>query len=63
MDWSWLLLLACPLMMILMMFGMRGGHGYHDKGKQEDAEKIQRELSELRAQNEQMRRDIQNLSR
>jgi hypothetical protein len=29
MDWTWLLLLACPIMMVLMMFGMmRGGHGH-----------------------------------
>lgn len=64
MDWTWLLLLACPLMMVVMMFGMRGGygHGNHGKGTSEDIQKMQRELDELKAQNERMRNDIQNLA-
>lgn len=67
MDWTWLLLLACPLMMIWMMFGMRGGHG-HGHGKQgqmnqDDMQKMQIELDELKAQNERMKMDIQNLSK
>ncbi|RJG22473.1 DUF2933 domain-containing protein [Paenibacillus thiaminolyticus] len=67
MDWTWLLLLACPIMMVLMMFGMHGGHGHghgnHGKGTPEDMQKMQRELDEVKAQNERMRKDIQNLSR
>ncbi|MBM7111540.1 hypothetical protein SAM19_04960 [Brevibacillus laterosporus] len=65
MDWTWVLLLACPLMMFVMMFGMRGGHGHgnHRKGTPEDTQMIQRELDELKAQNERMRNDIQNLTR
>ncbi|CAH8712232.1 hypothetical protein M5W83_06585 [Paenibacillus thiaminolyticus] len=68
MDWTWLLLLACPIMMVLMMFGMmRGGHGHghgdHGKGTSEDMQKMQRELDEVKAQNERMRKDIQNLTR
>ncbi|PZM63595.1 DUF2933 domain-containing protein [Paenibacillus dendritiformis] len=67
MDWTWLLLLACPLMMVLMMFGMRGGHGHghgnHGKGTQEGMQKMQRDLDDLKAQNEEMRKEIQNLTR
>lgn len=69
MDWSWLFVLVCPLMMIVMMFGMRGGHGHghrhgnHGKGTPEDTQKMQREIDELKAQNEQMRKDIQHLTR
>jgi len=47
-----------------MMFGMRGGHGYSNQGKgtSEDTQKMQRELEELKAQNEGMRKDIQKLT-
>ncbi|MFC3747962.1 DUF2933 domain-containing protein [Paenibacillus sp. GCM10012306] len=62
MDWSWLLLLACPLMMIFMMFGMRGGHGHgHGSSKQPAAQEFQAELQELRIQNERMQKEIQEL--
>ncbi|AZS15495.1 DUF2933 domain-containing protein [Paenibacillus lutimineralis] len=65
MDWTWLLLLACPLMMVFMMFGMGGmykhGSQNEDKYHQHEDHVIHRELSELRAQNEQMRQEIQNL--
>ena len=33
MDWTWLLVLVCPLMMIFMMLGMRGGHGNGHENK------------------------------
>jgi hypothetical protein len=44
---------------------MRGGHGHgkHEKGTPQDMQKMQRELDELKAQNERMRKDIQNLTR
>ncbi|WP_223067989.1 DUF2933 domain-containing protein [Paenibacillus caui] len=63
MDWSWLLFLACPLMMVFMMFGMGGMHksGSHTHHKSTDAA-IQGELRELKAQNEQMRQELGNLS-
>jgi hypothetical protein len=60
MDWSWLLLLACPLMMVFMMFGMRGGHG-HGSSKPPAAQEFQAELQELRIQNEMMQKEIQEL--
>lgn len=60
MDWSWLFVLACPLMMIVMMFGMRGMHG--SKSKQAGTEQaIQDEISDLKAQNELMKEEIQKL--
>lgn len=34
-NWSWLFILACPLMHIFMMKGMHGkGESCHDKGKE-----------------------------
>ncbi|AWP25140.1 MULTISPECIES: DUF2933 domain-containing protein [Paenibacillus] len=67
MDWTWLLLLVCPLMMIFMMLGMRGGHGNgHEKqgdGTSEETQRMQKQLDELKAQNEKMRNDLQNLTK
>lgn len=67
MDWSWLLVLACPLMMVFMMFGMKGhGHG-RGHGANSDHSSMnhamQAQLDELKAQNEQMKQEIQRLSR
>ncbi|WP_410768893.1 hypothetical protein [Fontibacillus sp. BL9] len=63
MDWSWLLVLICPLMMVFMMFGMKGthgrSHGHHPQGDSS----LREELNELKAQNEQMKQEIQKLSR
>lgn len=67
MDWSWLLVLVCPLMMIFMMFGMkghghvhgRGDHAHHSPNEQA----IRAELDELKAQNEQIKQALQKLSR
>lgn len=58
MDWSLLLLLACPLMMIIMMFGMKGMHGQGSHSNQD----FQKELNELKVQNEQIKQEIQKLS-
>ncbi|WMT39576.1 DUF2933 domain-containing protein [Paenibacillus sp. D2_2] len=69
MDWSWLFVLICPLMMIFMMFGMKGSHSHgsgHGRGQavysSTDLE-VQQQLTELREQNEQLRKEIANLSR
>ncbi|KJB86391.1 hypothetical protein AZ66_19020 [Paenibacillus sp. E194] len=63
----WLLLLACPLMMIVMMLGMRGVHGHghcnHGKGEQEEVQRLQKELEELKSQNDQLKIDMQKLNR
>ncbi|MDN4067601.1 DUF2933 domain-containing protein [Paenibacillus vini] len=64
MDWTWLLLLACPLMMVFMMFGMKG-HG-HANGSHSDHspnnQVMQAQLDELKTQNEQMKQEIQKLT-
>ncbi|WP_313637862.1 DUF2933 domain-containing protein [Paenibacillus sp.] len=65
MNWSWLITLICPLMMLFMMFGLGGKHGHgHGSRKQAspDYQEIQKELNDLKIQNEQMRRDIQSLT-
>lgn len=67
MDWTWLLILVCPLMIILMMLGMRGGHG-HGHGRQgnvtnQELERMQRELDELKDRNKKMHDDLQNITR
>ncbi|WP_342563135.1 hypothetical protein NST84_26940 [Paenibacillus sp. FSL R7-0345] len=62
MSWSWLLTLICPMMMILMMFGMPGGHGHRGHGgrmQHKHVEELEQELSGLKAQNEQLRTDLQ----
>lgn len=69
MDWSWLIALVCPLMMVFMMFGMKGhGHGLglghrsaSDQSSQDQA--VQEQLNELKAQNEQMKQEIQKLTK
>lgn len=68
MNWSWLVSLICPLMMIFMMFGMRGGHGHGGHGhsgrsrREPGVEELQKELNELKVQNEQMRADIRGIT-
>lgn len=69
MNWSWLITLICPLMMLFMMFGLGGKHGHghgHGHGSRKQAspdyQELQKELNELKMQNEQMRRDIQSLT-
>jgi len=63
MEWSWLVTLICPLMMIFMMFGMRGGHSHGSHKKQHDITQVQEELSELKQQNEFMRKQILDLKK
>lgn len=61
MDWSWLILLACPLMMVFMMFGMKGhGHGSSNHSTQNQG--MQAQLDDLKAQNEQMKQELKRLS-
>ncbi|CAM4325894.1 DUF2933 domain-containing protein [Paenibacillus typhae] len=64
MNWSWLVTLVCPLMMILMMFGMPGGHGNHrghgGHTKRKHVEELEQELRLLKAQNEQLRAEMQS---
>lgn len=68
MEWSWLILMICPLMMIFMIFGMKGSHGHghgHNHGQAVNSmdQGVQQQLRELRAHNEQLRREVDYLSR
>lgn len=51
MDWSLLILLLCPLMMIGMMFFMRQGHGSQS----------QKNLERLKAQQQQLAAELEEL--
>ncbi|WP_138493562.1 DUF2933 domain-containing protein [Paenibacillus pinistramenti] len=66
MDWSWLLVLVCPLMMVFMMvFGMKGhghGHASHSKHSKDDHE-IQTQINELKMQNEELRQELQKIAK
>ncbi|MGN7472171.1 DUF2933 domain-containing protein [Brevibacillus agri] len=64
MEWlSFLLLLACPLMMLLCMKGMNHrGHG--DSGKTENRTELHElhvKIDELSRQNQQLQQDIQTM--
>jgi hypothetical protein len=58
MDWSWLALLACPLMMLpMMLMMMRGGHSEKDHSGQN----VSGELNVLKEQNKLLQEEIQQL--
>ncbi|NGM83457.1 hypothetical protein G5B47_13620 [Paenibacillus sp. 7124] len=68
MNWSSLLTLICPLMMVVMMLGMKGSHGHghgkkssHSHGVSSADSGIRLELDELKAQNEQLKRELDTL--
>ncbi len=61
MEWSWQIALVCPLMMIFMMFGMRGGHSHGPHKKQLSAGEVQQELLNLKAQNDLLQKEVQGL--
>jgi len=69
MEWSWLFVLICPLMMIFMMFGMKGthlhghGHGSRQGSHSSVNPEVKQQLSELREQNEQLRKEVDKLLR
>jgi len=46
MDWTWLLLLLCPLMMIFMMKGMHGTHGKHEHQTEKEILELKTQLSQ-----------------
>lgn len=53
----YLLILVCPLMMIFMMRGMHEGHNM----KSQDMIRQDEEIAQLKAQNEQMVKDLAEL--
>lgn len=64
MDWSWLLLLACPLMMLPMMFMMmRGNHSdtNHSGTDHSGHQNGSTELDDLKEQNNLLREQLQQL--
>lgn len=65
MNWSSLLVLVCPLMMVFMMFGMKGMHG-HGRGTSHShaaaPDTYRQELDELKAQNAQMKAELDRLA-
>lgn len=63
MDWSTLLVLVCPIMMIVMMFTMKEGHSHGSSGKPLAADSIQEQLLDLKAENERIRKELQGLKK
>jgi hypothetical protein len=60
MDWSWLIYLMCPLMMIPMLFMMlKGNHG--DQGKHNHQKHLIEELNQLKSQNEIIQNELRDL--
>lgn len=61
MDWTWLLFLMCPLMMLPMMyFMMKGTHGESSENNQQA---IAEELAQLKKQNENMQKELHELKK
>lgn len=61
MDWTWLLFLMCPLMMLPMMyFMMKGNHGESSENNQQA---IAEELAQLKKQNENMQKELDELKK
>lgn len=63
-----LLLLACPLMMILCMRGMHGGHKHSEDKQmgssyvsQKDVHQLQIQLADLQEQNAQLTQELHSL--
>ena len=54
MDWTWLLLLLCPLTMIFMMKGMHGTRGKHEHQRE-------KEILELKKENQRLSQELEHL--
>jgi uncharacterized membrane-anchored protein YhcB (DUF1043 family) len=57
MNWSSLIYLICPLMMLPMIIMMLKGNQVHDEEKQHAA--VKEELSQLKKQNENMQKQLE----
>lgn len=57
MDWSWLLVLLCPIMMLFMMKGMHGG------GNHKHNDHLANEMNELKKQNIELKEELDDLKR
>lgn len=60
MDWSWLLYLMCPLMMIPMVFMMMKGN-HSDYSKYDQQNHLAEELKQLKKQNDTMQKELHEL--
>lgn len=61
MDWSWLALLVCPLMMLPMMLLMMRGNHQQDTADHLEHKGGTAELDELKKQNTLLRKQLQQL--
>lgn len=63
MDWSWLTLLACPLMMVVMMLGMIRGKGHGAPSDHTSSQPgVQAQLDELKQENERLKQEMRRLT-
>ena len=64
MDWSLLLLLICPLMMIYMMIGMKGRHGTDSRSNQSMMDwTLHQDFNELTVENERLEKQLLSLTK
>ncbi|WP_340023661.1 hypothetical protein MHI24_00790 [Paenibacillus sp. FSL K6-1096] len=63
MEWSTLLVLVCPVMMVVMMFTMKGGHSHGFHNHRVAAESLQDQLVDLKAENERISKELQSLKK
>ncbi|MBN2981791.1 DUF2933 domain-containing protein [Cohnella algarum] len=47
MEWTWLVALICPIMMLFMMKGMHGKHQEHHKPDNHAEESLQQQVNDL----------------
>lgn len=59
MDWTWLVLLACPLMMLPMMFMMMKGN--HGSKPEEKSDQVVQELNELKRIKDELLEEVKQL--
>ncbi|OMG00871.1 DUF2933 domain-containing protein [Paenibacillus sp. FSL R7-0337] len=63
MEWSTLLVLVCPVMMIVMMFTMKGGHPHSSHNHRVAADSLQDQLVDVKADNERISKELQSLKK
>lgn len=61
MDWSWLVVLACPLMMLPMFFFMMKGNK-SDKSNANEQSTMQMEIEQLKKQNQVMQDALEQMT-
>ncbi|TLS49991.1 hypothetical protein FE782_21875 [Paenibacillus antri] len=61
MEWSYLALLLCPLMMLPMVFLMLRGNKSDSNSKQDHESHLIEQLAELKRQNEVMQKELREM--